>query len=482
MGKKKQVLVVEDIESNRLFLKMLLSDIYIVHEAADGKEALHFLRAQGNVISVILLDLMMPNMDGFEFMQIIKQDCVLREIPIIVVTAMEDMGSEEQALRSGAIDFIQKPYNPVIIKQRMNNIIALHESAFDRSFMERDSLTGLYNRESFYLKAKRAMNEDHKNSYAILAFNLDNFKLINDIFGHEQGDELLRYMAGVISDEYTDRQIIKGRINGDEFMVCLPYKRRFTTSSIENILYRVKQYTINFRVIVRCGVFFVEEEYLPVSIMCDRAKLALNSIKGLYDNYIAFYTDQFRETLLWEQRIVNEMKRALTHREFEIYYQGKFDLETGQIVGAEALTRWNHPVKGLISPDNFISIFEKNGFITTLDLYVAEICCQHMSEWRKQGQELLPISINISRVDLYAPYFIDSLLSILKKYQISVELLELEITETVYSDNTEQVLSIMETLKNHGFTIEMDDFGSGYSSLKMLSDVPFDIIKLDMQF
>ncbi|MEG1049599.1 MAG: EAL domain-containing protein, partial [Oscillospiraceae bacterium] len=226
----------------------------------------------------------------------------------------------------------------------------------------------------------------------------------------------------------------------------------------------------------------MEDVRLPVSSMCDRSKIAIQSIKGKFDRCIALYDDNHRKALIEEQEISSQMHKALENGEFIPYYQPKYNLCTGEIVGAEALVRWIHPTKGVIPPQNFIQLFEKNGFISSVDFYMWECVCKYLNGVIQAGKTPLPVSVNVSRVDVYNPNLCDFLQGLVKKYNISPDLLELEITENSYIENAEELIKTINDLKALGFTIEMDDFGSGYSSLNMLSDVPVDVIKLDMRF
>lgn len=482
MGKKKHILIVEDVEANRMLLKKILSSEYEIHEAVNGEEGLQRLHTYGNVIEAIVLDILMPVMDGFTFLEIIKQDMQFKNIPVVVVTELDTKGFEEQALAKGAHDFIQKPYSPILIKQCLHNAIALQESQYDRQVLEKDTLTGLYNRETFYLEARKFIERDYTLCYAIAVFDIDNFRTINDIFGQLQGDVLLGYIADVLRREYRNTGTVIGRLDADHFAICNAYKHRFSTERIDNVLYKIRKFPIHYQIMARCGIYFTDDDDVAIAVMCERAHMAIRSIKGVSTQMIAFYADNFRLKLTEEQEISSEMHQALLQRQFQVFYQGKYDLGTGKMIGAEALSRWNHPEKGMLTPDRFITVFEKNGFITNLDLFVIEECCRFLKDWMDAGNVPVPISINVSKVDLYNPNFRRELINIVERNGIPVKFLELEITETTYSENSEQIIPIIKSLRKYGFSIEMDDFGSGFSSINMLCDVPFDVIKLDMNY
>lgn len=216
--------------------------------------------------------------------------------------------------------------------------------------------------------------------------------------------------------------------------------------------------------------------------MCDRALTACNSIKGKYGISFAYYDDTFRQKTLSEQFILDGMRVALKEKQFVVYYQPKYALSTEEIIGAEALVRWQHPQKGLMSPAEFIPLFERNGFITDLDIYVWDAVCSDLNSWIREGKHIIPISVNVSRTDIYNPELPDILCALTDKYGIPISLLHLEITETAYTEDSDQLINTVNKLIELGFLIEMDDFGSGYSSLNMLSELPINILKLDMSF
>jgi EAL domain-containing protein (putative c-di-GMP-specific phosphodiesterase class I) len=216
--------------------------------------------------------------------------------------------------------------------------------------------------------------------------------------------------------------------------------------------------------------------------MCDRAVMAANSIKGNYDVDIAYYDDSFREKMLYEQQITNYMEEALKTKQFQVYFQPKYQLESEKMAGAEALVRWIHPEEGFMSRGEFIPLFEKNGFITELDTFVWEETCRKIALWIETYGKYVPVSVNVSRKDIYKQDLPILLLNIVHKYGLEPKHLHLEITESAYTENPEQLISVVGKLKEEGFVIEMDDFGSGYSSLNMLAELPIDILKLDMKF
>lgn len=239
---------------------------------------------------------------------------------------------------------------------------------------------------------------------------------------------------------------------------------------------------VELNLIPSIGVYFVEDGETNISTCLDKAMIAKTTVKRKYLKVYEIYAENLKETLIEERDIEQEMHDALKNEQFKVYLQPKIELSTTKIVGAEALVRWQHPKKGLISPGVFIPIFEKNGFITELDMFVFTQVCKNFKRWENESFPTFPISINLSRVHLENPDFISELERITKEYEIEPNLIEIELTESAIFDNTKILFKIMQTLKSVGFKISMDDFGSGYSSLNMLKDMPIDVLKLDRQF
>ena len=480
---RRTLLIVDDNQINRKLLIKILDSEYNILEAENGKEALEKLHEQYKSISVVLLDIIMPVMDGYEVLNKMRNDTFLSQIPVIVASGDNREYAEVKALSLGANDYILKPYKPEIIRHRIFNTIYLRETSSFANSVQNDALTGVYGKEYFYLQATEILQNNPQKQYDLICFDVERFKLINDIYGTQMGDALLKKVGAMLL-EIMENDIICGRIGADEFVCLLPHREDYSNETFASYIAKIAAFSdaVKLNIVLRYGVYVIDDPTTSVSIMCDRASLAKESIKGKYDTYFAFYDDKIRQKLLDEQIIVSAMKNALQEKQFKIYFQPKYDLKTDEIVGAEALVRWQHPEKGFMSPGEFVPLFEKNGFITDLDLFIWEQCCQKMKEWRDKGKKVAPISVNVSRVDIYNPRLAEILLSMIQKYELSPKYLHLEITETAYTQNPEQLISTVQKLKKLGFMIEMDDFGTGYSSLNMLAELPIDILKLDMRF
>ena len=350
----------------------------------------------------------------------------------------------------------------------------------ERRAAEHDQLTGIYNSAHLYNTARRAMLDNPEVRYCVVGIDVREFKLINDIYSKEFGDEVLRTIAYNLKKLATPNEIY-GRLTGDKFGFVLPVDE----FDVENMEQRLsdesfKDQSITYPIILHMGVYEVVEEDLPLSVMFDRAFMAISSIKHDYSRRIAYYDDAMREKAIWNQRISAELDGAIANHEICPYLQPQVN-EKGEVVGAEVLVRWIHPELGFLSPAKFIPFFEENGRIAQLDMFMWERACQILADWQKAGIDLF-LSVNISPKDFYFVDVHETISSLVKKYGVDPNKLRLEITETVMMSDVENRLRIIENLRESGFLVEMDDFGSGYSSLNMLKDIPVDVLKIDMMF
>ena len=478
---KKNVLIVEDNGINRAVLGEILSAEYEVLEAENGLEALSVLEERGEDVSLILLDLVMPVMDGYEFLARVKRSPAWSSIPVIVATQNDGEADEINALAHGATDFIAKPYRPQIILHRVASIISLRENAAILNLLQYDRLTGLYSKEYFYQKAAEILRRNPEKAYDVICSDIENFKLVNDVFGTAAGDRLLCGIAGLYR-EFVGELGICGRLNADQFACLLEHRADYTDEMFREAAAAVNALPDAKSVVMKWGVYAVEDHALPVEQMCDRALMAARDIKGQYGKYFAPYDDTLRERLLRAQQIKDGMESALADGQFEVYLQPKYRLRDDALAGAEALVRWNHPEWGLQPPGVFIPLFERNGFIPMLDKYVWERTCALLQRWRRRGLPAVPLSVNVSRADIYDDDLPTFLCSLLQRYELPTSLLHLEITESAYTEDPAQLVGTVRRLRELGFVIEMDDFGSGYSSLNMLNELPIDVLKLDMKF
>lgn len=469
-------MVVEDNSLNREMLRVILADSYDIVEAEHGQEAFDILKTGSVRIDLILLDVVMPVMDGFTFLEQLKNDEMLKLIPVIVATQSDGDDNEIKALRCGATDFFSKPYKPEIIRHRIENIFRLRENATIASQFQYDSMTDLYSRGYFFMKVAEMLEANPDIDYNIVCINVVNFKLYNEVFGEKKGNEILIAMAEYIRENVGDSGLC-GRFGGDRFVVLQEREREIadrkhfteTGRSIEGI-------TVKF------GVYEIFDRSIGIDIMCDRGFMAADSIRNRYDVNVALYDAEMRTRLIREKTITESMESAVTNDQFEIYYQPKYDVDSVQIAGAEALIRWNHPELGYVPPSEFITLFEKNGFITILDKYVINKVCMQMGEWKAEGLRLPPVSVNLSRTDVYCSDIVEYITGCIETNGLAASDIHIEITESAYTEHPAQIIAMVEKMRDNGIVIELDDFGTGYSSLNMLNEINADVLKMDMRF
>lgn len=480
------ILVVDANIDNRKILCKILSNEHMTIEAEDSKKAIDILNKYEDIISAIILDLVMPKIDGYELLTLIHHNLLLKNIPIVVITENDDIENEIKALECCTWDFVTKPYNPDIIRFRLNNVITRSQlTAFKQLqyISEYDSLTGVYNKKKFFEITHQMLISNPNKDFAFVRLDIDRFKLINTFFGMKEGDRLLKYIASELKRFSLDNTLFTyGRIEADVFCVCLAYDENTAKLLLSTAREALENYDLNYSIVPSFGIYIVKNKELPVHTMFDMATLASKQCKDSYVEFYSIYNEVLSRTLIREQEITNEMDFALENGQFQLYLQPKYNLKSGSPNGAETLVRWIHPIKGIINPSNFIPLFERNGFISKLDFYIWEKACQLIRHWIDCGYNPLPISVNVSRVNLYNPKLEYALINLVEKYEIPPYLLNLELTESAYTDNPAIIKKIMTRLHSYGFIVMMDDFGSGYSSLNILKDIHIDILKLDMKF
>lgn len=485
IAKERTLLLVDDNAINLKILTKILRDDYNLITADNGQKALDILLAAGvNSISAVVLDIVMPVMDGYEVLRRMRSDNNLMKIPVIVASAQDESHKDNKellALSLGANDYLTKPYNPEIIKHRIANTIYLRETAAFVNTVQTDSLTGLLSRDYFYLRVDEILKSNPDKKYDMICCDIERFKLVKDLYGVDTGNQLLKGCADIFKS-YIGNYGLCGKIGSDVFAFFIVHQERYSTKQFSEANEKINSLHINLKIQLKYGICVIDDHSVSANILCDRAQLAIADIKGKYGVYYKYYDDAIRKKMMDEQYITSHMKQALENNEFEVYFQPKYELKTETIIGAEALVRWNDPQRGMLFPGSFIPFFEKNGFITDLDLYVWEACCKKIRSWLDAGNSATPISVNVSRADIYNPYIDKILLSLLQKYELSPKYIYLEITESAYTENAKQMIDAVFKLKKIGFKIEMDDFGTGYSSLNMLSELPIDVVKLDIGF
>ncbi|AYD22542.1 bifunctional diguanylate cyclase/phosphodiesterase [Clostridioides difficile] len=346
-----------------------------------------------------------------------------------------------------------------------------------------DKVTYIGNQNKFYRECSKYLLDKPSLNYIIVYFDINNFKMINDTFGYEFGDNLLITIAKALKEELTEGEVY-ARLSSDYFAIFCDYKngRNKIIRKLDNIRSNIESnLSIVFEISLCVGIYFVEEGEVDIQKAVNKANMDRSVAKGKNINY-AIYNEDVRNKLSEESMILDDIKIALVKNQFEVYYQPKFSLVTGEMIGSEALIRWNHPEHGFISPAVFIPIAEKSKLILKIGRFVFERVCNDLSEWKKQGKKIVPVSVNLSRVELYQPDIVKFINKTIQMYNLSSDFIEIEITETVAINELNILKNVLNELRKHGFSISMDDFGTGYSSISCLRDMPIDILKLDKSF
>ena len=480
-GMKRRVLIVDDEMINRELLGAMLAQSYDVAFAENGAQAMEALAEEEHGFSLILLDLMMPVMNGFEVIARCRADARLRNVPIIVMTS--EKSAEVKSIRAGAVDFIAKPYDmPEVILARCERIIELSE---DRSIIrstERDKVSGLYTRGYFFAYLQRLLPRLTAPMDA-LVLNINRFHILNELLGHEEGDRILGTIGAQLKALTAPMRGIACRSESDTFFLLAERQEEYETL-IAELQKRVGEQTGARDLRLRAGVYHCPNDGTNPENWFSRAKAACDRIRGQYSALTATFNNELHELTVFRERLSSDVQDAIDNRGFVVYFQPKYRIqgERPVLASAEALVRWIHPELGFISPGEFIPLFEKNGLIHKVDHFVWREAAAQINRWREQYGVTLPVSVNVSRVDIFDLALEKKLLDIVEAFSLAPGDLMLEITESAYADSAEQLNEVIASLRNRGFKIEMDDFGSGYSSLNMLTAIPIDVLKLDMQF
>lgn len=364
--------------------------------------------------------------------------------------------------------------NKALMKNGCSLEMYIHKGAF--------SNFGLSGRAEFFDLVDEKVKTIKVGEYCLVTIDIDHFKLFNKWYGREAGDRFLNTIAMELKNVERSYNGISAYFGGDNFVVVLPYDQELLSQLMENLKNIAMKYGNTVGFLPAFGVYVIEDKSVPAITMYDFASEALTHVTGNYDKRWCLYDSSMTDQMEEELRLISEVKTALKEKQFTFVIQPKCCIGNGKVIGGEALVRWHHPEKGTISPSVFIPVLENNGFVGELDCYIWDEVCKKIRHWLDIGLHPVPISINVSRIDMLSMDVVEYLSMLTKKYNIPHDLLKVEITESAYVENGNHLIKTIEKLREAGFAILMDDFGSGYSSLNMLKSVIVDVIKIDMRF
>lgn len=472
---KSNVLIVDDAPINRELLAYILQDRYQVFQAENGKQAIEMIESQERIYRLVLLDIQMPVLDGFGFLDYMKKKDLLRNLPVIVISGDSSDASILYAYKLGAVDFFSKPFSPEIVLNRVHNILSLYEHDY------KDDLTGGYNRTGFIRMAENVLyNAKKKSDYALMFFDIKNFKATNELFGIGGGDNILRDFYQRIGKIWNPS--VSARLDTDHFVCLLPQSHINMDTLSQDLKLNVQLGGRAMKLYGYCGIYHVEDDDVSVTSMIDRAKLAEESILSDHMQPYVVFDDSMRRKYVNQMELMGEYESAIANDEFKVYYQPVVEASSGNLISAEALVRWIHPQRGMVSPADFIPALENGGHISKLDWFITNRVAELSRERHQAGEPVVPVSVNLSWMDFYDEDMMQGLVELLGSDRVRVGDIRLEITETSYAALESDREGILDQLRKLGSPILLDDFGSGFSSFGMLKRYNFDILKLDMTF
>ena len=350
---------------------------------------------------------------------------------------------------------------------------------YEKYLSTHDSFTGLYNKFYFYEKAQQTLQKQKDKKYLMVCTKISNFKFINEVFGNYVIDQFLqKYSEKLLST--TNKDVLYSRLDNDLFGIMIT-KDAFDLDKLVNFTQHFskisKEKYLPIQILI--GIYEIEDINIPVSVICDRANMAITSIKNPESNPVGYYNMEIKNRLFFEQTIISDFSKAINEKQFKIFLQPQFTAER-EIYGAEVLARWYHPTEGLLAPEQFIHLFENNGIVTQLDMYVWEETAKILQKWNSKGINNIPLSVNISPKDFCYIDIYDYFMNLVKKHKIKPSQIKLEISETAFMIDSKTQGSIISKLRKAGFLVDLDDFGTGYSSLNIVRDIVFDEVKFDL--
>lgn len=483
------ILIADDDPSIRLVLRHVMEQCrYHVIEAGTGLEAIESTINQ--VPDLILMDAVMPEMDGFSATEEIKSLNECKSTPVLMATSLDDDLSIARAFEVGASDYVTKPFNWSVLKHRVSRMLFAAEAENKiRHLAYHDTLTGLPNRMLFIDRIDQAISraQREQDQFALMFIDIDHFKVINDSMGHEAGDQLLNIVSKRLKNILRKTDTV-ARLGGDEFTVIVEdlEEPEWVVSVANNILMLLDQPAeINGKEVHiggSIGIAMYPQDGENVGALLKNADTAMYKAKDMGRQTFQFYASEMSHKAMQRLDLENQLRHALKNEEFIVYYQPKINLSNNQCTGVEALVRWNHPERGIITPDEFIALAEETGLIIQLDEWVMRTACLQFKKWQSSGSTLVSLSVNISARHFQEGGLVERCQKILKGTLITADNLEIELTESALVDNYCNAKDVLNEIHEMGVGIALDDFGTGYASMSYLKEFPFDSVKIDRSF
>ncbi len=479
---RQNIMVIEDDPDCQETFQNVLEESYNITVVGNTQEALLLLMDAPTTYTLILLEQDLPDDTCIEFLKQRNAQSFLQNIPVIVITGEND---ENRCYKLGADEFIRKPLSsPDIILARCERTIALYESKNLVQQTERDKLSGLYTIDYFFEYLKQILPLDMGSDRDAVVIDIEHFRLINEIYGRGTGDLVLAEIGVYLQQVLTTLNAIACRASADVFYVYCIHQDDY--QELQTALQTILTHYIKVSNIrVRVGVWhYVERGMIDPETWFDRAKSACDRISGNFTISVSTYNSGLHSKHLREERLIRDVYEAIERKDLRVYYQPKYAIQGDKphLRSAEALIRWIHPTLGFINPGDFIPLFESNGLIQMVDYYVWKEAAAQIRRWKDEYDFTVPVSVNVSRIDIYDPDLENKFCNILKENNLSPSEYMIEITESAYAENAQGLIEVLDSMRKKGFKIEMDDFGTGYSSLGMLTEIPIDILKIDMSF
>jgi diguanylate cyclase (GGDEF)-like protein len=500
MSERSLILVVDDEIISRSTVEILLTaEGYELIFAENGAEAL--VKAAELIPDLMLLDVMMPGMNGFEVCQQLRANPRTTKLPVVMITALDDRESRLRGLEVGADDFMSKPFDRAELRARIRTITRLNryrrlvETEEKLVYLANyDTLTNLPNRNLLMERLQQSLGHARRNHQrvAVLVLDLDSFRIINDSFGHDCADNLLREIARRLIPTVSEIEATVARVSGDEFVIV------FDSDNLVKEVSEVAQRLLNniskpimlnkHEIIVTAsvGISVYPSDGKEAATLLKNANTAVSRAKAAGKNTYQFFTTEMNQVALKRLILENQLRRVLEREELCLFYQPQIALNTGQIVGVEALLRWQHPESGLLSPNRFVAVAEEMNLIIPIGEWVLRTACLQNQAWQVAGLPPIRISINVSSRQFKPTHWLQTIKNVLQESQLAPNYLELELTESVLiaenNDNNNNVVAVLTELRTMGVQIAIDDFGTGYSSLSYLKRLPVNTLKIDRSF